>query len=195
MPDKKGPRRTASFHICYADDDGRIVSRMSGYFVRSLRNGQGFQIVRSNGPTINPDAFTSSPVRVVVSANSGTVMEVSGIEGFIDPGAIADSIDRERPQFPTTTNATSLPRYSEQLALPRVPSSAETLISYVCTPDRLEAVLGDLERNFVRRAAKHREKAARRWYWWQTARTVAAFGVEIVVKLVMVRELLRKSGL
>jgi hypothetical protein len=76
-----------------------------------------------------------------------------------------------------------------------IPTAAETIISYVCTPDRLEAVLGDLERNFARRAAKHGEEEARRWYWWQTVRTVAAFGVQIVVRIVMVRELLRKLGL
>jgi hypothetical protein len=76
-----------------------------------------------------------------------------------------------------------------------IPPTAETIISYICTPDRLEAVLGDLERNFARRAAKHSEKAARRWYWWQTTRTVAAFGVQIAVKLVIVREMLRKLGL
>jgi len=76
-----------------------------------------------------------------------------------------------------------------------VPSAAETIISYVCTPDRLEAVLGDLERNFARRATKQGEKAARGWYWWQTARTVAAFGFQIVVKAVLLRELLRKLRL
>ena len=78
---------------------------------------------------------------------------------------------------------------------PDVPSAAETIISYVCTPDRLEAVLGDLERNFARRAAKHGEHAARRWYWWQTARTVVVFGFQIVVSAVALRELLRKLGL
>ena len=77
----------------------------------------------------------------------------------------------------------------------KVPSAAETMISYVCTPDRLEAVLGDLERNFARRAARHGDKAARRWYWWQTFRTVTVFGVQMVVKLVLLRELLRKLGL
>jgi hypothetical protein len=78
---------------------------------------------------------------------------------------------------------------------PGVPSLPETIISYVCTPDRLVAVMGDLQRNFSRRAAKHGEKAARRWYWWQTARTVAAFVFQIIVKVVMLRELLRKLGL
>lgn len=78
---------------------------------------------------------------------------------------------------------------------PRVPSAAETIISYICTADRLEAILGDLQRNFLRRAVKHGETAAQRWYWWQTIRTVAAFGVQIGVKLAMVRELLEKLGL
>lgn len=87
------------------------------------------------------------------------------------------------------------PHHGAGEALPDVPSGAETVVSYVCTPDRLEAVLGDLQRNFIRRAIKHGEKAARRWYWWQTARTVAAFGVQIVVRVVMLRALLEKLGL
>jgi len=95
-------------------------------------------------------------------------------------------------QFSYTVNRTGELR---PLVATDVPSTAETIISYLCTPDRLEAVLGDLQRNFARRAAKHGEKAARRWYWWQTARTVAAFGVQIVMKVVMLRALLEKLGL
>ena len=84
---------------------------------------------------------------------------------------------------------------SAQPEVPDVPSAAETIISYACSPDRLEAVLGDLQRNFARRVAKHGDTAARRWYWWQTARTLTAFGLQLVTKAVLLRALLAKLGL
>jgi hypothetical protein len=79
-------------------------------------------------------------------------------------------------------------------ALPSMPSTAEKIISYVCTPDQMEMTLGCLQEGFTSRVAKVGEKAARRWYWWQTVRTVMVFGVQTVVKFLMLWELLRKAG-
>jgi hypothetical protein len=95
----------------------------------------------------------------------------------------------------SSLNAVTSETCTALVIVPRVPSTAETILSYVCTPDRLEAVLGDLERNFDRRAAKHGEKAARHWYWWQTARTVIIFGIQIIASLALLRGLFRKLGL
>lgn len=76
-----------------------------------------------------------------------------------------------------------------------VPSAAEAIIDYICSPDRKEAVLGDLQSGFTRITAKRGEKAARRWYWWQTTRTAAAFGMQMISRLVLLRTLLGKLGL
>lgn len=87
-------------------------------------------------------------------------------------------------------------RLEEKVRQPfAIPSLAESVISYVCAPDRLEAVLGDLQRNSCRYASKHGAKAARRWYWWQTVRTFAAFGFQTLARLVLAHELLKRLGL
>jgi hypothetical protein len=76
-----------------------------------------------------------------------------------------------------------------------VPQTGETILWYLCSPDRLEVVLGDLERNFKRRAASHGEQAARRWYWWQISRTVVVFGFQVIVKVAVQRGVLEKLGI
>jgi hypothetical protein len=79
--------------------------------------------------------------------------------------------------------------------LSNIPTLAERLLSLVCTPDRLEVVLGDMEEGFAKLAARHGEKFARRWYWWQTARTMVAFGFQGLANVVAARELLKRLGL
>jgi hypothetical protein len=78
---------------------------------------------------------------------------------------------------------------------PEVPWVGECILEYVCSSDRLEVVLGDLERNFRRRTAKRGLAAARRWYWWQVMRSVAAFGIQAIVAIVLLRDFLKKIGL
>ena len=71
-----------------------------------------------------------------------------------------------------------------------VPSVGETILSYVCEPDRLEAMLGCLEQNFRRRATKNGLNAAHRYYWFQVARAVISFGLDAVQRLGLLRSLL-----
>jgi hypothetical protein len=73
-----------------------------------------------------------------------------------------------------------------------LPCAAEKLLSLACPPDRLEAVLGCMEECYVQMAARHGERFARRWYWWQTARSVAWFGMENLTRVVAARELLKR---
>jgi hypothetical protein len=75
------------------------------------------------------------------------------------------------------------------------PPNAERYLITVCTPDCPEAVLADCERNFIRHAARHGEKSARRWHWRPTMSTGGVFGVQTVVNLVMLLVLPRKLGL
>jgi hypothetical protein len=78
---------------------------------------------------------------------------------------------------------------------PPIPPAGETVLWYICSPDRLEVVLGDLEEKFLRRAATSGSAAARNWYWWQVARTALAFGLQIIVKLALLRGILEKLGI
>lgn len=96
-----------------------------------------------------------------------------------------------------TIDTSPAERHVERSSCPRatVPSTAEAIISYVCRPDCAEAVLGDLQRNFSRYATRHGEKAARRWYWWQTIRTGATFCTMALSRLVLLKMLLGKLGL
>ena len=71
-----------------------------------------------------------------------------------------------------------------------VPSVGEMILSYVCEPDRLEAMLGCLEQNFRRRATKNGLNAAHRYYWFQVARAVISFGLDAVQRLGLLRSLL-----
>ena len=78
---------------------------------------------------------------------------------------------------------------------PVVPHRAETIITYVCPTDRLEAVLGDLEERFAQRVVNCGEKAARHWYWWQAIRSVTAFLFRTAQRGMLFWELLEKLGL
>jgi hypothetical protein len=104
-----------------------------------------------------------------------------------DPGARVDNLTilcSEHHYLPHHRSTGSTP-----------PCSGSAILEYVCPPDQLEAVLGDLERNFHRRANKRGFAAARRWYWWQVARSVIAFGIRIVVAATFLREIMKKFGL
>lgn len=76
-----------------------------------------------------------------------------------------------------------------------VPQSGETILWFICSPDRLEVVLGDLERNFDRRAAARGASAARRWYWWQVVRTSVMFLGQIIGGVALLRGLLQRLGI
>jgi hypothetical protein len=83
-------------------------------------------------------------------------------------------------------------RLEKQLS---VPPAGETILWFICSPDRLEVVLGDLERNFHRRAAARGVSAARRWYWWQVVRTSVMFLVQIIGGVALLRGLLQRLGI
>ena len=75
------------------------------------------------------------------------------------------------------------------------PAAAVAILEYVCPPHRLETVLGDLEQNFRRRSYGRGPAAARRWYWWQVARSAITFGIQIVTAMAFLREVLKRFGL
>ena len=73
-----------------------------------------------------------------------------------------------------------------------VPTVGETILTYLCKPDRLEVTLGCLEESFRRRAAKHGLRAAQRYYWFQVGRAIAAFSLEALGIFEAWRELSNK---
>jgi hypothetical protein len=75
------------------------------------------------------------------------------------------------------------------------PALGERILRYLCTPAELEGVLGDLEETFRKIVAKDGRGAAQRWYWWQVARSGAAFGMKLLSAAVVVKEMLSKLGL
>ena len=90
--------------------------------------------------------------------------------------------------------AISVPHHGslERAPVIEVPSSGETILSYVCKPDCLEAMLGCLEQNFRRRATKRGLRAAQRYYWFQVARAVISFGLDALYRLDLLWGLLDK---
>ena len=61
----------------------------------------------------------------------------------------------------------------------RPPLIASWLIDLFATPEQAESVLGDLLEEFSDLASKSGVAFARRWYWWQSVRTIAhLFGAE-----------------
>jgi hypothetical protein len=82
----------------------------------------------------------------------------------------------------------------ERAAL-EVPALGELILSYVCSPEILEGMLGDLEEHFRKLAKKQGVAAARRWYRWQVARSVVGFALNFLVRVVSIWELLQKLGL
>jgi hypothetical protein len=81
------------------------------------------------------------------------------------------------------------------LASAETPKSAESVLALLYAPDRLEAILGDLEENYRRYAAKHGVAAARRWYWFKVAQEVGFSVLRLLRFAVSIHELLRKLGL
>lgn len=77
---------------------------------------------------------------------------------------------------------------------PKVPRLGELLISVVCQRKVREAVLGDLEEGFQTRAHARGARIARRWYWWQVAKSAAAFTWRWTRRLLELDELIRRIG-
>jgi hypothetical protein len=78
---------------------------------------------------------------------------------------------------------------------PEVPKGAERLLNWITHPDRVEAVLGDIERRFRMKVKANGEFKARRWYWEQIAHSAVYFLVQTILRGVGVVYLLRKLGL
>jgi hypothetical protein len=55
----------------------------------------------------------------------------------------------------------------------RPPLIACWLIDLFATPEQAESILGDLLEEFSNLASKSGVASARRWYWWQSVRTIA----------------------
>jgi hypothetical protein len=87
------------------------------------------------------------------------------------------------------------PHHGKGAEGPSPPSVGGIILAYLCRPDRLEVVLGDLERNFRKRAMKDGLVAARRWYWWQVTRSIGAFCLKLLQSAETIHEPLRKLGL
>jgi hypothetical protein len=61
----------------------------------------------------------------------------------------------------------------------RPPLIACWLIDLFATPEQAESILGDLLEEFSNLVSKSGVASARRWYWWQSVRTIAhLFGAE-----------------
>jgi len=73
-----------------------------------------------------------------------------------------------------------------------VPAGAELVLAWMVSPDRLEALLGDMEAGFHRLSTKHGERAARCWYKWQVVRTALALFGPKLMRLTGIRLVLRK---
>jgi hypothetical protein len=54
----------------------------------------------------------------------------------------------------------------------RPPRMALWLVEQIAAPDQREAVLGDLQEEFAALSTRTGITAARRWFWWQSARTL-----------------------
>jgi hypothetical protein len=85
-----------------------------------------------------------------------------------------------------------VPHHGRQIA--QVPALGETILSYVCSPERVHSILGDLEEIFRKREQRAGVRAARRWYWWQVVRAVCAFGFESLKIVSQIQSLLNKIG-
>jgi hypothetical protein len=70
----------------------------------------------------------------------------------------------------------------------------EALIGLFCGHAFRDAVLGDLAEMFEARAARDGARSARTWYWWQVARSFAAFGWRWAQRLVQLQAVLRLIG-
>jgi hypothetical protein len=74
------------------------------------------------------------------------------------------------------------------------PPAGESILRYVCPADRLEAVIGDLHEGFMKHMAQHGPSAARRWYWWQVARSLGMFCGKLLAAAAVAYEWLKKLG-
>jgi hypothetical protein len=75
------------------------------------------------------------------------------------------------------------------------PSAGDLILSWVCPPDKLEALLGDLREICAKRAKTHGVRSARLMYWWHVTRTTGFYllgALMRVLKILMLVEALRK---
>ncbi len=63
-----------------------------------------------------------------------------------------------------------------------VPLRAEELLSWICSPDEMEEVLGDFEERFIWVRERRGLPAAQRWYWAQVVKYAAKIGRNLVKK-------------
>ena len=75
---------------------------------------------------------------------------------------------------------------------PSVPPLGERLIAFFCGRGTAEAILGDLEEQFGRYAARWGAGFARRWYWWQAAVIGLRFGWRWIERLIAFGGALRR---
>jgi hypothetical protein len=106
----------------------------------------------------------------------------------------ANGYDIDIVVFPGGDRIVRAPHHGRRAEEVTIPRAGELILSYICRADRLEAVSGDLEGNFRKRAKRSGIAAARRWYWWQVVRSAGAFGIKLLQTAELVNELLRKLG-
>lgn len=80
----------------------------------------------------------------------------------------------------------------ETPSAPTVPAAAERMLAWALPVAMQEAMLGDFAQRFHERVAKDGVRAARAWYWWQTARSILPLLLRLGGKLLAIRELLEK---
>jgi hypothetical protein len=83
-------------------------------------------------------------------------------------------------------------RYLEVPEKVQVPRLAETILTYLYSPEKLEGMLGDLEEGFRRITTRQGLNAARWWYRWQTARSVVASVGNFLLRVASIVEAIRK---
>jgi hypothetical protein len=87
-----------------------------------------------------------------------------------------------------------IPHASQGRPLPEVPALGEQILSYVCSSDHLEEILGHMQERFRNEAETRGIKSARRWYWWQVVRSAGLFALKLLSRFVSMWELLEKLG-
>ena len=63
-----------------------------------------------------------------------------------------------------------------------VPLRAEELLSWVCSPDEMEEVLGDHEERFIWVRERRGLPSAQRWYWAQALKYAVKIGRNLIKK-------------
>jgi hypothetical protein len=74
------------------------------------------------------------------------------------------------------------------------PAAGVSILSWLYRGDSLEALLGDLEEEYQKRAMEHGVSAAQRWYYWQVARSVLVSLASALELVVRIYDALKKLG-